>query len=389
MPFENAAPSPPPGSLAAPSIADALHLGLLVSADALGISRSSGFRPQAYQDHFRSIKEFLMRYSVLSTPAKAECIEQHAAALHERDVKHRLPFNEKNGVPYVSTRSAHNLVPSQAVDLSVSSLSSARNVELDTATSRAGIHRPCGSDRVHFVLKTLSKLLSCGTNLSAGVRSPVDILLIDPLGRRLGYSPDAGEVLNEIGDNAFYSGPDADPEFVDVEGLIPGVYTLTGRGVGEGPYTAWLTVYSDHGEVVVSSEEVGEATPNTYLQLQTKVFSDVTIDLKPLNEDNVVNVSSKGVIPVAILSSDTLRPTEDVKWSSLTFGRSGYERSLSKCHPETDLDGDSLPDLLCHFKTSATDLRSSDAVAILRGETTGGIPIMGIDYIRVVPKEKR
>jgi hypothetical protein len=50
-----------------------------------------------------------------------------------------------------------------------------------------------------------------------------------------------------------------------------------------------------------------------------------------------------------------------------------------------DVNGDGRTDMLLHFETQELQLTGSDAEAELRGETTGGTPIVGRDVIQIVP----
>jgi parallel beta-helix repeat protein len=72
-------------------------------------------------------------------------------------------------------------------------------------------------------------------SLLVTAESPVDLMLTDPAGRRVGYSPDAG-VVNEI-DGAFYSGPSTEPEIIAIPYPSVGNYMLNVYGTGTGNYT--------------------------------------------------------------------------------------------------------------------------------------------------------
>lgn len=109
----------------------------------------------------------------------------------------------------------------------------------------------------------------------------------------------------------------------------------------------------------------------------------VNIDVKPPSDPAVINPSSSGTTPVAILSSPTFNTTTQVNTSSLTFGRTGLEHSLAFCNVE-DVNGDGLPDLLCHFNTQAVSFLAGDTQAILNGRTFDGTPIVGTDSVVII-----
>lgn len=64
--------------------------------------------------------------------------------------------------------------------------------------------------------------------------SPADLLVIAPDGKKIGS--DGGSSVNEIPD-AFYTGPDADAEFITILNPLDGDYVIQVHGVGSGPYT--------------------------------------------------------------------------------------------------------------------------------------------------------
>jgi hypothetical protein len=115
---------------------------------------------------------------------------------------------------------------------------------------------------------------------------------------------------------------------------------------------------------------------------------DATIDIKPGSAQNPINPGSNGVIPVALLSTPELDAPAMVDPDSLTFGRTGTETSLRGCAVE-DIDGDGMPDLICHFLTRRTGFACGDVEGILMGLTNDGIPIIGRDTIIIVPCNKK
>ncbi|HLF29245.1 MAG TPA: hypothetical protein VJG32_23220, partial [Anaerolineae bacterium] len=74
-----------------------------------------------------------------------------------------------------------------------------------------------------------------GAFLAFIVHSPVDVMVTDPLGRRVGYDSTGGQIVNEI-PGAFYTGNDTDMEFILIPGDREGDYILTTTGTGDGVY---------------------------------------------------------------------------------------------------------------------------------------------------------
>jgi hypothetical protein len=113
----------------------------------------------------------------------------------------------------------------------------------------------------------------------------------------------------------------------------------------------------------------------------------VDISIKPGATAPVpINAGSHGNIPVAIISTPTFNAVTDVEVSSLTFGRTGKEQSLAFCNTGgEDVNGDGLPDLVCHFETQSTGFQSGDTLGILMGKTAQGAAIVGQEAIIIVP----
>jgi hypothetical protein len=112
----------------------------------------------------------------------------------------------------------------------------------------------------------------------------------------------------------------------------------------------------------------------------------ISIDIKPGSSPNRLNPKSHGVIPVAILTTDTLDATT-VDPLSVRFGPKGAKEVHKKGHIE-DVNHDGEPDLVLHFKTQATGMKCGDISASLTGETFDGDPIQGSDSIKTVGCKK-
>jgi hypothetical protein len=111
-----------------------------------------------------------------------------------------------------------------------------------------------------------------------------------------------------------------------------------------------------------------------------------SIDIKPCSFPNSINLKSKGVVPVAILSSETfdagdVNPetvifagAEPVKWAMEDVG---YDCGAN----------DGLVDLLLFFKTQDLDLDADSSEALLTGYMNNGDFIWGKDAVKIVPKK--
>jgi hypothetical protein len=108
----------------------------------------------------------------------------------------------------------------------------------------------------------------------------------------------------------------------------------------------------------------------------------VQIDIKPGSYPNSINLKSKGVVPVAVLTTDDFDASAVDRVTVLFAGASPLRWAME------DVDGDGDVDLLFHFKTQELDLDGDSTEATLAGTTFGGQSIQGTDTVNIVPKGK-
>jgi probable HAF family extracellular repeat protein len=136
---------------------------------------------------------------------------------------------------------------------------------------------------------------------------------------------------------------------------------------------------NDHGDVV-GRYDLNQTHGFVSLNQQT-----VSIVIKPGEVPASINTHSRGTIPVAILSAANFDATSLVDRASLTFGHSGNEHSLSFCHAGGgDVNGDGLPDLICHFTTQLTGFQPGETMGVLNGKISDGTAIQGMASIQIV-----
>jgi hypothetical protein len=104
----------------------------------------------------------------------------------------------------------------------------------------------------------------------------------------------------------------------------------------------------------------------------------VAIDIKPGSFPNSINPRNKGVIPVAVLTTDTF-DASTVDPTTVFFGEAAPVHSALE-----DIDRDGNTDLILHFRTQDTGIACGDTSASLTAVTFSGQEIEGSDSIRTV-----
>lgn len=150
---------------------------------------------------------------------------------------------------------------------------------------------------------------------------------------------------------------------------------LGGQIGGPGP----IGVTYSYAETPVPATQTGSYYGQ--ITITSPVVTQV-IHIRPMNS---INWNSKGKIPVAILSGGGFDAPGLVDRETLTFGRTGDEKSLAFCNEGSeDVNGDGLPDMICHFKTHIAGFQSDDKAGTLNGKTKEGVPFTATDPVRIV-----
>ncbi|MEM2998615.1 MAG: hypothetical protein QW542_06685, partial [Thermoproteota archaeon] len=172
--------------------------------------------------------------------------------------------------------------------------------------------------------------------------------------------------------------------YMTVNGVSQGFWVSGWKNAQPEIYPAGLTFSGDMRHMQVFYGLYG------YGATHTVVFEDVTvsgclytyevdIDVKPGSCPNCINLKSKGVVPVAVLTTGDF-DASDVDPNTVKFADASPVRWRME-----DVDGDGDMDMLFHFNTRDLNLDSTSTEATLTGYTTWGNPITGTDSVKIVP----
>lgn len=111
----------------------------------------------------------------------------------------------------------------------------------------------------------------------------------------------------------------------------------------------------------------------------------IQIDVLPGLTNNWIWTGFRIPVKIALLSSLSFDAVKVVDQKTLTFGKSGDEKSLLNClRHGYDINNDGLKDLLCFFNSKKFGFVKSDIGGTLKGQSKLSIPFIGKDTVIIL-----
>ena len=129
----------------------------------------------------------------------------------------------------------------------------------DKASQIATLYHPGGIAAYPAIVPSI------GTVIYITVHSPVDVLLTDAAGRRIGVDPTTGTAVNDFAAGGFDSGP-GEPRVFAIKNPSPGAFTLSSTGTGTGPYQIDIASADLVTAATARVTTTGNATPGAKAQ---------------------------------------------------------------------------------------------------------------------------
>ena len=129
----------------------------------------------------------------------------------------------------------------------------------------------------------------------------------------------------------------------------------------------------DNGSILEATDKNGylmnmwclSDTPIYLVDIENEENDELIIDIKPGSDENVINLKSRGVVPVAVITTDGFK-AGNINPDTVEFAGASPVRS-TLC--DVDKDGDM--DMLFHFRTQKLNLNENSTEATLKAMLKG------------------
>jgi len=110
---------------------------------------------------------------------------------------------------------------------------------------------------------------------------------------------------------------------------------------------------------------------------------EVIIDIRPGSNQNNINLKSKGVVQVAVLTTDSICA------EMIDLGTVEFTGATPRHWSYEDVDDDGDDDIIFHFRTQGLALDQNSTEATLTAQLLTGEEVTGTDDVRIVPSKKK
>jgi hypothetical protein len=177
--------------------------------------------------------------------------------------------------------------------------------------------------------------------------------------------------------------------YMTVNGESQGFYVPNWHAGAPELYPAGMTFTGDMTQMQVFYGLYGDGATHSVAFNEISVtgclyWTEVNIDIKPGSDPNSINLKSKGVVPVAVLTTPDF-DASTVDPDTVFFADASPVRWTME-----DVDSDGDMDMLFHFNTQELNLDESSTGATLTGDTSDPTNphLKGTDTVNIVPKGK-